>query len=302
MSIYGLRVDGLVVKEGSSAVLQFPLSSRENIESGVFDCNKDGRMEVYFYDEGLYSGHGRNGQDAQFKGRVSHSQEELKHGKVLLKINDTRVEDSGNYTCIFPHLKPRQEIQSQLLVAASPRPSIEVLNQTQDLALLKCNVQGASPKPSLKFQDSSGNALHAEESQQSNTGGKYDMTIQATVNKTDHYHCVLRQEEINHEITIKTFVYIHDKVCEDPYRHWFGVIGWVLAVLLLLIVAVLCIIIYRIRVRGNHTCIPADDEESSVNETPAEKKQNGDVLIPLQKDLNANGCGSSDPPNTLESS
>ncbi|XP_041634911.1 uncharacterized protein LOC121504265 isoform X2 [Cheilinus undulatus] len=311
--VVGLYADRVEVKEGSDTVLKFPLSSRVNIQSGVFDCNKDGKMEVYFYDEGLYSGHGRNGQDDHYKGRVSHSQEELQHGKVLLKIIDTRVEDSGNYTCIFPRPEPRREIHVQLVVAASPRPSIEVLNQTQDWAVLQCKVQGASPKPSLKFQDSSGNPLYAEESPQPHTGGKYDMTIQATVNKTDHYRCVLRQEEINHEITIKTFVYIHDKVCEDPYRHWFGVTGWTLAVLLPLSVAVPYFISYCIRVLtrvnqitrevgGNHRCIPADEEESSVNETPAEKKQNGDVLILLQNDLKVNEmkCGSSDPPNTPE--
>ncbi|KAM7006213.1 programmed cell death 1 ligand 1-like [Tautogolabrus adspersus] len=195
----------VVVKEGQDVVLPCSLSTKENIQTKLFDWKKD-RQEVFFYSGGDYSGHGITGQDKQFEGRVSHFNEELKNGNASIKITETKVSDSGVYACIFPRLS--QEFTIELVVAASPKPNTRILNQTQDWALLQCEVRGASPETKLEWRDSSGNLLPAEETQRSITGGKHHLTIQANVTKSGEYLCVLKQEKIHHEVTAKTFVFI----------------------------------------------------------------------------------------------
>ncbi|XP_041639181.1 butyrophilin-like protein 8 isoform X2 [Cheilinus undulatus] len=214
------------VNEDDDAVLPCLTSPEVDIESAVIHWKTGDGQEVYFYDNGDYSGKGSTGHLIQFDGRVSHFQDKLKNGNASIKITKTRIEDNGIYTCILPKLQPSQEYQVQLVVnsifkdrtgenpLASPKPSIEVISQTLDWALLQCQVQGAFPKPSLKWQDGSGEIHHTHGEPQPGTGGKYDMTVQVTVRKTGHYHCVLRQEELKHEISVKTFVLIPEKECQ----------------------------------------------------------------------------------------
>ncbi|XP_045898877.1 V-set domain-containing T-cell activation inhibitor 1-like [Micropterus dolomieu] len=109
--------DRVVVEEGSDAILPCSLSNKENAESELFDWKKDGQKEVFFYDGGIHYNNGRIGQDEQFKGRVSHFQDELKYGNASIIIRNTKVTDRGDYTCIFPHLQPRQIFNIELLVA-----------------------------------------------------------------------------------------------------------------------------------------------------------------------------------------
>ncbi|XP_045931530.1 uncharacterized protein LOC123987038 [Micropterus dolomieu] len=97
-----------------------------------------------------------------------------------------------------------------VFTGASPEPSVKILNQTQDVALLQCEVRGAFPKPTVEWQDSAGNKLPAEEPQVSETGGSFYITLQTTVMKTDHIRCVATQEEIKHHIYAETYVYICD--------------------------------------------------------------------------------------------
>ncbi|XP_045898886.1 V-set domain-containing T-cell activation inhibitor 1-like, partial [Micropterus dolomieu] len=106
----------VVVEEGSDAILPCSLSNKENMESKVFDWKKDGPKEIFFYDAGLHYNNGRPGQDQQFKGRVSHFQEELKYGNASIIIRNTKVTDCGNYSCHFPLLQPRQIFNIQLVV------------------------------------------------------------------------------------------------------------------------------------------------------------------------------------------
>ncbi|XP_038552507.1 butyrophilin-like protein 1 isoform X2 [Micropterus salmoides] len=91
---------------------------------------------------------------------------------------------------------------------ASPEPSVRTLYQTQDVALLQCEVQGASSKPTVEWQDSAGNKLPAKEPQVSERGGSFYIILQTTVKKTDRYRCVATQEEIRHQIYAQTYVFI----------------------------------------------------------------------------------------------
>ncbi|XP_038552521.1 butyrophilin-like protein 1 isoform X2 [Micropterus salmoides] len=234
---HGSGVVRVVVKEGSDAILPCSLSTKENAESKLFDWKKDGGKEVFFYVGGFHYNNGRPGQDQQFKGRISHFQDELKYGNASIIIRKTKVTDSGDYTCDFPLLQPRQILKIQLVVeltfrdrsgeitGASPEPSVKILNQTQDVALLQCDVQGASPKPTVEWQDSAGNKLPAEEPQVSERGGSFYIIFQTTVKKTDNYRCVATQEEIKHQIYAETYVFISEKLFEDTCSRG-DVTGW----------------------------------------------------------------------------
>ncbi|XP_044205726.1 butyrophilin subfamily 2 member A2-like [Thunnus albacares] len=244
----------VVAAEGSDAILPCSLSTKERITSKLFHWKKDDQKEVFFYDAGIHYNNGRAGQDEQFKGRVSHFPGELKSGNASIIIRNTRMEDSGVYTCFFPRLQPSQLFHIKLVVGAAPKPSVTILDETEDGLLLQCEVRGASPKPKLHWQDSDGNILQAEEPQESVRGDGYDVILQTTVTKTDNYHCVATQEEISHQIYAQTYVYIHEKLVEDKSIHGAGVFVGVwfsgvltLAVAQAVIIGVMCIIKHRKR-------------------------------------------------------
>ncbi|XP_039861085.1 inactive tyrosine-protein kinase 7-like [Simochromis diagramma] len=164
------------------------------------------------YDGGLHYNNGRRGQDEHFRGRVSHFPQELQFGNASIIIRNTTVADSGVYTCDFPHLQPEQRLCIKLVVeltlkdrsgeipGAAPKPFVGILNISEDEALLKCEVRGASPKPKVEWRDSDGNILPAEEPQVSRTGERYDITLLTTVTRTNSslFHCVATQEEMGH--------------------------------------------------------------------------------------------------------
>ncbi|XP_049445840.1 uncharacterized protein LOC125896893 isoform X5 [Epinephelus fuscoguttatus] len=220
------------VEQDSDAVLPCSLSSTENIESYRFEWKKaaqiDGRQkEVFFYDAGITYDSGRSGQSEEFKGRVSHFQEELKHGNASIIIRNTKMADSGDYTCTFtepgetfhiklvvdPVLKDRSDENNR---GAAKKPFITALEQTKDWSRLQCEVQDASPKPKVEWKDSSGNKLPAEEPQVTDKGGgSYDIILQTTVTKTDHYRCVVTQGDINHQTEATIHVYISGGVLKD---------------------------------------------------------------------------------------
>ncbi|XP_059185102.1 butyrophilin-like protein 2 isoform X2 [Centropristis striata] len=107
------------VTEGNDVILPCSLDTKENIESKQFVWRKDGQKEVFMYDTS-------SGQSEQFKGRVSHFPEELKRGNASIIIRETKVTDSGEYTCEFPGLQSeRQKVHVHLGVAAGPEKQSE---------------------------------------------------------------------------------------------------------------------------------------------------------------------------------
>ncbi|XP_073324032.1 myelin-oligodendrocyte glycoprotein-like [Pagrus major] len=112
----GVKVD---VKEGSDAVLPCSLSTKEDITGEIFDWKKDDQKKVFMYDSDIHYNNGFTGQDEQFKGRVSHFQDQLKNGDASIKIQNTKMADSGNYSCFFPHIQPRQTFNIELVVDRS---------------------------------------------------------------------------------------------------------------------------------------------------------------------------------------
>ncbi|XP_039654164.1 V-set domain containing T-cell activation inhibitor 1-like isoform X2 [Perca fluviatilis] len=111
----------ITVEGGTDAVLPCSLSTKENIEFKLFDWKKDaqkddGLKEVFLYDAGIHYNNGRDGQSEEFKGRVSHFTEEVKHGNASIIIRNTKISDSGEYTCDFPRLQPPQIFHIKLVV------------------------------------------------------------------------------------------------------------------------------------------------------------------------------------------
>ncbi|XP_035857811.1 CD276 antigen-like [Sander lucioperca] len=204
------------VKGGTDVVLPCSLSTKENIEFKLFDWRKvaqkdDGQKKVFLYDGGSHYNNGLDGQSEEFKGRVSHFQDELKHGNASIIIRNTKVTDSGDYRCYFPHLQLPQTFTIKLVVGAASKPSVTLLDVTTFWALLQCEVNG-NPKPKVELQDSDGNNLHAEVTQDSEREGSFYITLQTTVTKTGTYRCVATQEELKHQIHAETSVYISGEI------------------------------------------------------------------------------------------
>ncbi|XP_073324001.1 hemicentin-1-like [Pagrus major] len=220
--IQGVRV---VVEEDSDAVLPCSLSTKEDITAKTFEWRKDGQKEVFFYISGIFTS-----QDEQFTGRVSHFQDQLKNSNASIKITKTKKEDSGNYSCIFPNLQPRQTFYIELVVGqvlrdrtgeyipgAAPKPIINILDDTKDGILLQCEAHG-DPPLTVEWKDRADNTLPADERQVSERGGHSYITVNITVTKTGRYRCVATQKNISHEISAETFVYFQDPPPEPGVR------------------------------------------------------------------------------------
>ncbi|XP_073324014.1 butyrophilin-like protein 1 isoform X2 [Pagrus major] len=243
----------VVVEEDSDAVLPCLISTKEDITRKIFDWKKDFQKEVFIYENGKYYGTGFTGQDQQFKGRVSHFQDQLMNGNASIKIQNTKMADSGSYSCIFPRLQPRQTFNIELVVerllkdrsgeipGASPEPHITTLDETKDRSLLQCEVRRAFPKPKVEWQDSTGNILPAEEPQVLEIRGSYYVTLKTTVTKTGRYRCVATQEEISHQIYSEIYVLLNEYLSREVEQWSSATLGLAVAVaVLLLVVAVMC--------------------------------------------------------------
>ncbi|KAM8772589.1 programmed cell death 1 ligand 1-like [Acanthopagrus schlegelii] len=247
----------VVVEEDRDAVLPCSLSTEENSTAKVFDWRKDeSQKEVFFYDSGIHYNNGRIGQDEQFRGRVSHYEDQLMNGNASIKIHNTKVADSGIYRCILPKLEPIQTFDVELVVErllrdrsgeipGASKPSITVLDATKDWSLLQCEVHRASPEPKVQLQDGSGNILPAEERR-----GRYYVTLNITVTKTDRYLCVLTQEEISHQSRAETFVFISGagNTTDRNVAVGIGVVA-VVVVVVVAVVAVVVVLVVLLKLR-----------------------------------------------------
>ena len=115
MCVPGAALIEVVVKEGIDAILPCYFSN-SSIKLELFDWIKDkdkDKKEVFLYDKGNVR---HASQDEQFKGRVFHFPEHLDVGNASIVIRDTKLTDSGNYTCLFPHLLPERRSNIVLVV------------------------------------------------------------------------------------------------------------------------------------------------------------------------------------------
>ncbi|XP_063328847.1 V-set and immunoglobulin domain-containing protein 1-like isoform X1 [Pelmatolapia mariae] len=233
----------ITVQEDDDVILPCSFVSSVNIESMKFDWKKKGTLlqkEVFLYDNGSYYNNGLHGQDEQFKGRVSHFSKELKNGNASIRINKTRLEDSGQYTCIFPDLQPERKIfRIELVVepvlkvrnvtGASPKPYVTIL---KNKGQLQCEVPGAYFKPKVEWWDSDNKTLPSKTLKDRKENGLFYVIIQSTSPKPDCYRCVTTQMDIWHRISSEICVH------EEPKIGWI-VAGVAVGVLVLVVVGIL---------------------------------------------------------------
>ncbi|XP_043977668.1 CD276 antigen homolog isoform X2 [Gambusia affinis] len=185
-------------------------SFEENLRMTRFDWKKDGK-DVLLCEYGEIS---PSKQDGQFRERVSHFTNQLKSGNASIIIKKAKVSDSGNYTCL--HIDSKKSWKIVLTVGTCPTPSISILNEVNGGTLVECEAHGAYPKPTMEVQNS-GNMTVAEAANITRNGNYFDAILQVVVTKKDHYHCVVKQEDICHQIYSKpTFVHVTPGTCPTP--------------------------------------------------------------------------------------
>ncbi|XP_047204804.1 polymeric immunoglobulin receptor-like [Girardinichthys multiradiatus] len=203
-----------------------PCSFNTSFTDKSFDWKKDGK-DVFFFENGKFK---HLSQDEQFKGRVSHFLDELKCGNASITIKQVNLSDSGTYTCLYIDGKEEGPRQINLTVeyilkdrsggkinGAFAKPSAFRLHINGEGALLRCEVLGASPEPTVVWYDSDGNNVSDREPEVSEEGDLYHIILETKVTKTDNYTCVATQNELYHQSNKTTSVNIrgHVKIKTD---------------------------------------------------------------------------------------
>ncbi|XP_035985083.1 butyrophilin-like protein 2 isoform X2 [Fundulus heteroclitus] len=195
----------IIIKEDEDVILPCSLKTIHEDDETIFDWKKDGK-DVLLYESGTVN---PSTQHDQFRGRVSHFRNGAKSENASIKIIKTKVTDSGHYTCFdIIQSPPEKRNQVVLTVGAVAKPSVSRLNENDDWALLRCEITGASPKPTVVWYDSDGNKVSDKEPQVIEQGDHYDVILETTVTKTDKYTCVATQEGLHHQFNKTTSVYI----------------------------------------------------------------------------------------------
>ncbi|KAI9513992.1 hypothetical protein NQZ68_037242 [Dissostichus eleginoides] len=278
----------VVVPEGEDAVL--PLSIGRNAVRDLFEWRRVGPegetlQEVFKYNTGDHYNNGQPGQSEQFKGRVSHFPAELMRGNASIVIRKTTAADAGNYTCGFPRLKPSQTFYFNLAVAATPKPSVTILNATADWALLLCEVPGASLNTKVEWQSRDGNRLDAEEKQVPEKDHVF-ISLYANVTRTDLYLCVVSQEDIRHRVSAQISVHVceSEESSSTGTKVIVGISSFVLGAVILAAVQALLVRGKRIKILHNKgSALKGRDEIN--NDDGLANGTNGHVLVPSEEPL-----------------
>uniref|UniRef100_A0A3B3Z2M8 Ig-like domain-containing protein n=1 Tax=Poecilia mexicana TaxID=48701 RepID=A0A3B3Z2M8_9TELE len=99
-------VPTLQTREGSDVMLPCSPSGKNDLTYQVFDWEKDDEQQVFLYHNGKHYNNGLTGQNENFKNRVEFFQDQLQFGNASIRIKNTKLTDSGNYSCTFPLLQP----------------------------------------------------------------------------------------------------------------------------------------------------------------------------------------------------
>ena len=78
--------------------------------------------------------------------------------------------------------------------------------------VLRCGVLGASPKPKVEWKDSSGNILPVKDLKETESGGLYDIVLQAALTTTDTFRCVVTQNKISHQTEAQTYASVSGEI------------------------------------------------------------------------------------------
>uniref|UniRef100_A0A3P9PKN1 Ig-like domain-containing protein n=1 Tax=Poecilia reticulata TaxID=8081 RepID=A0A3P9PKN1_POERE len=89
---------------GSDAILncKLPVNTHQ-----IFDWKKTDTspaQEVFLYERGSHYNNGKSGQNEHFIKRVEFFEDQLQFGNASIRIKNTKLTDSGIYSCEFPKL------------------------------------------------------------------------------------------------------------------------------------------------------------------------------------------------------
>ncbi|XP_058487984.1 butyrophilin-like protein 10 [Solea solea] len=233
------EVSRTYVKEGEDAVLHCSSENRQSLEYSVVQWQNKDSNDVFLYERGYNS---EDDSSEQYRGRVSLFHDKLKNGNASMILRDTRIEDTGIYTCRLSVGSGRS--RTQLIVGAVQAPVLKIVDVSEAGVELQCVVRGSSSKPSVEWQTCEGTSLNSEEPLVSETRGRYDTTLLVTVTetKTNCFRCVVKQEDIYHRID--TNITVSEKLGTVVHvASWFS--GVVTVTVLLLLALVLYLIIKK---------------------------------------------------------
>lgn len=97
------------------------------------------------------------------------------------------------------------------MFTGAAQPSVTILNQTDDWALLQCDVQSGFPRPTVEWWDSNNQTIPSEEPQVSKIGDRFYITVNTTVKKDDNYCCVATQKDIWHQSQKKIYIHLNSE-------------------------------------------------------------------------------------------
>uniref|UniRef100_A0A4W3HLA1 Ig-like domain-containing protein n=1 Tax=Callorhinchus milii TaxID=7868 RepID=A0A4W3HLA1_CALMI len=112
---------------------------------------------VYLYSEGRDH---LGKQDEAYRHRTILFVEEFINGNVSLRLEDVRVSDNGEYTCLVSYARWHEEALIELkVIGLGSQPWIHVDGQHSDGVRLLCVSSGWFPAPEVLWFDDQGNNL-----------------------------------------------------------------------------------------------------------------------------------------------
>ncbi|KAG7236275.1 hypothetical protein INR49_001191 [Caranx melampygus] len=135
-----------------------------------------------------------------YSGRTSLFTDELKHGKISLKLSRVKPADEGRYRCFI--LDKDAESFVELLVGAASSPVISLAGTDRDKGsvVLQCESKGWYPEPELLWLDAEGELLSAGPTQTvRGPDDLYTVSSRVTVEKrhSNSFTCRVQQKNIN---------------------------------------------------------------------------------------------------------
>ncbi|KAM8746706.1 butyrophilin-like protein 9 isoform 3-T4 [Acanthopagrus schlegelii] len=154
------------------------------------------------------------GNYPSYEGRTSLFTDELKSGKISLKLSRVRISDEGRYRCFIPELDKDHVIQ--LVVGAASSPVVQKTKNSSRV-VLQCNSTGWYPEPEVFWLDGEGNLLSAGPTETvRGPDDLYTVSSRVTVEKrhSNSFTCRVQQNHTNQ--TRETHIHVPDDFFSGP--------------------------------------------------------------------------------------
>ncbi|XP_047216108.1 V-set domain-containing T-cell activation inhibitor 1-like isoform X2 [Girardinichthys multiradiatus] len=118
-------------------------------------------------------------------------------------ILETKVTKTDNYTCVATQNELNHQSNKTTSVnikGTCPKPTIRIIEKLNNGTLVECKVRGVFPALKMEFQNRANFTVSAGAPQPS-PNGINEYILRHYVTKEDHYHCVVTQDNICHQIS-----------------------------------------------------------------------------------------------------